>query len=172
MASNPKLPARITNSALARARYEDELEWMRPSDFLDHDLPRPIVLINGAFDLLHVGHMKIIAKARERAGQNGTVVCAMDSDAKVARAKGDGRPIMSWIERAAALNYQPINFLVEIEERSDMDELVSALSPDLRVQGYDYLDHQSAYPHIPKLFVRGTPMRTSEIVKRCQNLKT
>lgn len=171
MTTNTKrLPTRITTSTLARTRYHDEIEWRRPSDFTAIELPRPVVLINGAFDLLHTGHFKIIAKARDRAGMRGTVICALDSDAKITRSKGQGRPIMSWIERAAALNYQPINMLVEIDTREDMDTLIASVRPDLRVQGYDYIDHQSAYPNIPKLFVHGTPMRTTEIIRRIQSL--
>jgi len=162
----PKLPPRLSNYKLARSRFEHELEWYRPSDFSHLTLPRPFVLVNGAFDLLTSSHMRLLFAARHAAGINGTVVVALDSDSKVASEKGDGRPIMSWIERAAALAYMPITCLTEISNREDMDTLITSLKPDLRVQGYEYLSRPTRYPTIPKLFVRDTTLHTSTILNR------
>jgi bifunctional ADP-heptose synthase (sugar kinase/adenylyltransferase) len=164
--SQHKLPPRLPNSALARARtVVNEVEWLRPSDLANHNLPRPIILTNGAFDLAHVGHRRLFAMARKQAGKRGTVICALDSDQKVALAKA-GRPILSWIERAALLNYEPIDFIVEIDSSVDMDSLMTNLKPDLRVQGYSYLSTQTRYPNIPKLYVRDAGMHTSDIIQR------
>jgi bifunctional ADP-heptose synthase (sugar kinase/adenylyltransferase) len=107
--------------------------------------------------------MKVIATARKKAK---TLVCAMDSDELVRKQKGLGRPILSWIERAAAMNYMPIDYLVEIESPREFNHLVSVLKPDLRVQGADYVNVPSRHPSVPKLFVRDGGMRTSEIIRR------
>jgi cytidyltransferase-like protein len=154
---------RIKQFTYSRANYEEELEWSRVEDFVGHSLPRPLVLVNGSFDLLHSGHMKVIATARKKAK---TLVCAMDSDELVRKQKGLGRPILSWIERAAAMNYMPIDYLVEIESPREFNHLVSVLKPDLRVQGADYVNVPSRHPSVPKLFVRDGGMRTSEIIRR------
>lgn len=161
------IPDRLTNFTYISER--DELPWLRPEDFRDLDLPRPVVLINGAFDLLHSGHWKIISRARRKAG---TLVCALDSDARVFR-KDPRRPIQTYIERATMLGYTPVDYLVEIDSDRDFRTLVYALKPDLRVQGPEYRKVDSKYPWIPKAYVSGIGrtgtrigMSTTKIISR------
>lgn len=142
-------PDRLTNFTYISER--DELPWLRPEDFRDIELERPVVLINGAFDLLHSGHWKIITRARRK---SGTLICALDSDSRVSR-KDPRRPIQTYIERATMLGYTPIDYLCEIENDKDMLALVRACRPDLRVQGPEYRRVDSKYPWIPKAFVSG-----------------
>lgn len=132
------------------------------------ELPRPIVLINGAFDLLHSGHWKIIQRARRNAA---TLICALDSDARVAH-KDPRRPIQTYVERATMLGYTPVDYLSEIDSDRDMYTLICALKPDLRVQGPEYAT-VSKYPWIPKAIVSGLDtkgnrmgMSTSQIITR------
>lgn len=162
--------SRYENWFFSRRRLKEgeELEWVRPEGLPKVELPRPVVLINGAFDLLHSGHMRIIFAAREKAGEEGTLVCALDSDGRVGLAKGKGRPVLSFVERASALAYMPIDYLVEISTDGELSRVMGAICPDLRVQGSDYKDHKSKYPNIPKMFVGSGlgAMRTSEIVRR------
>lgn len=160
-------PDRISNFSYISER--DELPWLRPEDFRPLDLPRPIVLINGSFDLLHSGHWKIITRARRRAA---TLVCALDSDARAAR-KDPLRPIQTYVERATMLAYTPLDYLCEIESDRDMLHLIYALKPDLRVQGSDYRNEPSKYPWIPKAYISGITrsgarlgMSTTKIITR------
>lgn len=153
----------IRNWHWAANRDTTELEWMRASAFDGHDLPRPIVVVNGAFDLLHSGHMKVISYARERAK---TLICAMDSDRRIRAAKGPERPILNWIERATALGYLPLDYLVEIDSDTEMRDFLNSVRPDLRVQGGDYLGQASKYPWLDKLYVQTGGLRTSEIIRR------
>jgi bifunctional ADP-heptose synthase (sugar kinase/adenylyltransferase) len=162
----PKLPPRLSNYKLARSRYEHELPWYRPSDFAHLKYTGRVVLVNGAYDILTASHMRLLFAARHAAGQNGTVICALDSDEKIRASKGESRPYMSWVERAAALSYMPINCLTEINTRADMDTLMANLKPTLRVQGYEYLSTDSRYPNIPKLFIRDSGFHTSSLVDR------
>lgn len=157
---------RYKNYTLSRACYDEELEWKRVEDFIGHDLPRPIVLINGAFDLLHASHMRVIFTARKKAGPRGTVVCAMDSDQAIKKVKGQNRPVMSWIERATAMSFMPVDLLCEINSATEFNHLVKALNPDLRVQGGDWMGKPSRHPSIPKLFVRETELHTTAIIQR------
>jgi cytidyltransferase-like protein len=154
---------RRTNYIGARQRVWQPVEWYRAQDTALVVLPHPIVLVNGAFDLLHVGHMRLLYTAKDHAK---TLVVALDSDRKIAANKGPSRPIQSFIERAAALNYMPVDAIVEIDNREDMDALVAALRPDLRVQGWDYKDSTSRYPDIPKLLIRRADTPTSALIQR------
>jgi bifunctional ADP-heptose synthase (sugar kinase/adenylyltransferase) len=100
-----------------------------------------------------------------------TLVVALDSDRKCAM-KGPGRPILSFIERAAALAYMPVDYIVEIDTERDMYDLVKYLSPDLRVQGPDYLNRPTRFPYIRRCIVKDySGMRTSEIIRRCKLVK-
>lgn len=160
-------PDRIRNFRYIVER--DELPWLRPGDFKQLELERPIILINGAFDLLHSGHWKIIHRARRNAR---TLVCALDSDLRVSR-KDPRRPIQTYIERATMLGYSPIDYLCEIDTDRDMYHLISTLKPDLRVQGPEYRNVDSKYPWVPKVYVSGLNksgermgMATSKIIER------
>src|SRR6478609_7363304 len=145
MNSNPtnkssRPPARLINAFIARNRRfdlpdPDEMPWIRVPAMGRIELPRPVVLVNGAFDLLHAGHAKLIFAARDQAK---TLVCALDSDDKVSMEKGVGRPIQTYIERATMLGFMPIDVLVEVGSAKEMHRLIAALRPDLRVQGAEY----------------------------------
>jgi cytidyltransferase-like protein len=163
-----RLPARIQNYYIARERPDEELPWVRPADLAKLELPRPVVVVNGAFDLLHAGHMKVIFAARKRAG---TVIVALDSDTRCAR-KGADRPILRFPERARALEFMPVDYIVEIDSDRDMARLFAAVRPDLRVQGFEYRGKPTKFPGIPKCFVRVGAMSTSKIINRiCQTHK-
>jgi len=151
-----------------RKPHEDELPWVRPADLATLDLPRPLVLTNGCFDVLHSGHMKVLAAARSKAA---TLVTALDSDQRVAALKGLGHPLQSWIERATSLKYMPIDYLVEFGSDQDFTQIMLALRPDLWVRGADHVGDPDPYPWVPKMFVRDGGMRTSEIIRRIQSLK-
>jgi cytidyltransferase-like protein len=166
----PRIAQRYSNYFLARDRHHpsDDLPWIRIADIgRAIHLPHPVVMVNGAFDILHVGHMRNIWTARRLAKDGGTVIAAVDSDARVAR-KGPGRPVLSFIERATALGYMPIDYIVEIEKDADMARLIARAQPDLRVQGMEYRNVPSKFPQIRKCFVRGARIHTSEIIRRCQ----
>ena len=88
-----------------RDHLEHEVPWLWATDFKNLELKRPIVLINGAFDVLHAPHMRLIFAARHKAA---TLICALDEDEKIRASKGPSRPILTFAERAACLNYMPI----------------------------------------------------------------
>ena len=148
---------------LIRRAREEGPPWVRIEDFARMNPFRPVVLVNGAFDILHSGHMKVIFAARRR---GNTLVAALDSDEKVAASKGPGRPIQTWIERATTLGYMPVDYLVEISSEEDMNQLIKTLKPEIRVQGGDYRGQKSRYPSVKKCFVFDCGMRTSTIVER------
>lgn len=94
-----------------------------------------IVLANGCFDLLHVGHVRYLAGARER---GDVLFVGLNGDASVARLKGPGRPLMPAAERAELLAaLRPVDHVVVFEEDT-ADLLVTALRPDVHAKGTDY----------------------------------
>jgi D-beta-D-heptose 7-phosphate kinase/D-beta-D-heptose 1-phosphate adenosyltransferase len=96
---------------------------------------RKVVFTNGCFDLLHVGHVKYLQKARTL---GDLLVLGLNSDASIRRLKGEKRPLIDQEERAhilAALDC--IDYLVIFDEDTPL-ELITALRPDILVKGGDY----------------------------------
>jgi len=94
-----------------------------------------IVFTNGCFDLLHVGHVKYLQKARSF---GDLLILGLNSDASIRRLKGEKRPLIGEDERAhilAALDC--IDYVVVFTEDTPID-LITALKPDVLVKGGDY----------------------------------
>jgi rfaE bifunctional protein nucleotidyltransferase chain/domain len=96
-----------------------------------------IVLANGCFDLIHVGHVRYLNAAR-RLGD--VLFVGINSDASVARLKGPGRPLMPGPERAEILAaLRCVDHVVEFDEDS-AERLVALLRPDVHAKGTDYTE--------------------------------
>ncbi len=94
-----------------------------------------VVLANGCFDVLHVGHVRYLAGAREL---GDVLIVGINSDRQVALQKGDGRPVLPASERAeivAAL--EPVTYVTIFDEPT-VEELLLALRPDVHAKGTDY----------------------------------
>src|ERR1022692_3425590 len=94
-----------------------------------------IVLANGNFDLLHVGHVRYLRGAKELGGK---LVVAINSDDSVRALKGEGRPLMPAEERAEILSaLADVDAVVIFPER-DVRALIRELRPDVHAKGTDY----------------------------------
>ena len=94
-----------------------------------------LVLANGAFDLLHVGHVRYLQGA---AAEGDILVVAVNSDASVRLSKGADRPIVPEAERAelvAAL--VGVQHVVIFDEKT-VETVLRALRPDVHAKGTDY----------------------------------
>lgn len=94
-----------------------------------------IVFTNGCFDLLHLGHVDYLEKAR-RLGDR--LVLGLNTDASVQRLKGPSRPVQSEDSRArviAALEF--VDMVVLFDEETPL-ELIQLVRPDVLVKGDDY----------------------------------
>ena len=96
---------------------------------------RRIVLANGCFDLLHVGHVRYLRAAR-RLGD--VLFVGINSDAAVARLKGPGRPLMPALERAELVaSLRDVDHVVVFDDDT-ADRLVASLKPHVHAKGTDY----------------------------------
>lgn len=148
----------LTNGATPNTQIADIqgdeflIPWER-IDNLGHLRNKRVVLINGAFDLLHEGHMMICHVAREVAGGGGIVVAAVDSDLKLQQTKGGGRPVNSFVRRWRTLSFQPVDFVVEITSDEDFLQLVNLIRPTYRIQSDERRATPSRIPNIPVIVV-------------------
>jgi rfaE bifunctional protein nucleotidyltransferase chain/domain len=96
-----------------------------------------LVLTNGCFDLLHLGHVRYLEAAR-RLGD--ALAVGVNTDASVRRLKGEGRPINPEQERAEVVAALAAVDWVVLFPEDTATELVRALSPAIYVKGGDYSD--------------------------------
>ncbi len=94
-----------------------------------------IVMTNGCFDILHVGHIKIL---REAKALGDRLIVALNSDHSVKRLKGKTRPINSQEKRAEILAALKFVDWVTIFNEDTPEELIKSVSPDFLVKGGDY----------------------------------
>ena len=94
-----------------------------------------IVFTNGAFDLLHVGHLRTLQGARALAD---CLVVAINSDASIRKAKGSSRPIVPEAERAELLCGLSCVDYVTVFDDATVDALLLLLKPDIHAKGTDY----------------------------------
>ena len=94
-----------------------------------------IVLANGCFDLLHVGHVRYLEAAR---ALGDVLFVGINADAAVARLKGPGRPLMPATERAELLAALRAVDHVVVFDDDTADTLITAIRPDIHAKGTDY----------------------------------
>ena len=113
---------------LSRKGVQDVLEEHRRNG-------RRIVLANGVFDLLHVGHIRYLQAAR---AEGDVLVVGVNSDRSARALKGEGRPILTEQARAALVAaLAAVNYVVIFDE-PDVRALLRELRPDVHAKGTDY----------------------------------
>src|SRR6201991_4208902 len=87
-----------------------------------------VVLTSGSFDLIHLGHVKYLAKAKQL---GDVLVVGVDGDAKIRERKGPDRPMVPQEERLELLAHQrPVDF-VYLKEQDARWALIKAVEPDV-----------------------------------------
>lgn len=99
-------------------------------------LPKPVVLTNGVFDILHRGHVTYLEQAR---ALGASLVVAVNTDASVRRlGKGDDRPINTCEDRMAVIAaLESVSLVIAFDEDTAL-EVVQAGRPDIYAKGGDY----------------------------------
>jgi rfaE bifunctional protein nucleotidyltransferase chain/domain len=94
-----------------------------------------IILANGNFDLLHVGHVRYLRGAKALGGK---LVVAVNSDESVRALKGEGRPIMPEQERAEIVSALADVDAVIVFPELDVRAIIREIRPDIHTKGTDY----------------------------------
>ena len=96
---------------------------------------KTIVTTNGCFDILHVGHVRYLEKAKSF---GDVLIVALNSDKSVKSIKGDSRPINNENDRAEILSaLRSVDYVVLFDEDSPI-ELLLQIKPDVHTKGADY----------------------------------
>ena len=116
--------SKILSRNQLRQRVE---EWRRTGE--------RIILANGNFDLLHVGHVRYLRGAKALGGK---LVVAVNSDQSVRTLKGEGRPIMPEQERAEIVSAMADVDAVIVFPELDVRSIIREIRPDIHAKGTDY----------------------------------
>lgn len=93
------------------------------------------VIVNGTFDILHIGHLKLLYHAKSLGDH--LLVC-IDSDDRVRQLKGESRPIYTEHERKYILEaLKPVDEVIVFRSKEELIDLVSKC--DIMVKGSDYI---------------------------------
>ena len=130
----------------------------------------PIVLTSGSFDLIHLGHVKYLQKAKEL---GGVLVVGVDSDAKIRRRKGDDRPMVPETERLELLAHQrPVDMIYLKGDDEPRWGLIKAVQPDVLVltedHSYSEADQRELLEFVGRIEVlpRQASVTTSERIRQ------
>jgi len=106
------------------------------------DLPsltagKKVILANGCFDILHVGHVRYLEGARKL---GDALVVALNSDASVKKLKGPDRPILNEQERVALVSALRCVDHVVVFDEPDVTQILQTLRPAVHAKGTDYTE--------------------------------
>jgi D-glycero-beta-D-manno-heptose 1-phosphate adenylyltransferase len=124
-----------------------------------HDLPslvqgKKVVLANGCFDILHVGHLRYLQAAREL---GDALVVAVNSDASMRRIKDPGRPILAENDRVALVSALRCVDHVALFDEPDVSHVIEVLRPAIHAKGTDYAEQ--TVPERDKVLAYGGEIR-------------
>jgi D-beta-D-heptose 7-phosphate kinase / D-beta-D-heptose 1-phosphate adenosyltransferase len=136
-ASIAELRARILPAATLAAEEKIVFDWAMLDEHLDAWKRQGLRVgfTNGCFDLLHPGHVRLLAEARAACDR---LVVGLNSDASVARLKGEGRPVQPVGSRAEVLAALEAVDLVVVFEKDTPLKLIERVKPTVLVKGGDY----------------------------------
>ena len=97
---------------------------------------KKVVFTNGCYDILHPGHVGLLARAR---AAGDALVVAINSDDSVRRLKGENRPIVSQEDRAELLSgLEMVDYVCVFDEDTPL-EAIEKIRPDVLVKGADWV---------------------------------
>jgi rfaE bifunctional protein nucleotidyltransferase chain/domain len=119
-----------------------------------------VVFTNGCFDLVHLGHVDYLEKARNLGDK---LVLGLNTDKSVSDIKGPNRPVADEVSRARVIASMEFIDLVVLFGEPTPYELIKNLNPDILVKGNDYLAENIVGADIVK--ANGGEVKTIELVK-------
>jgi D-beta-D-heptose 7-phosphate kinase/D-beta-D-heptose 1-phosphate adenosyltransferase len=125
------------------------------------------IFVNGTFDIVHLGHIKLLEYAR--CYPNSFVLVAIDSDIRVKQLKDNSRPINSQYDRLNLLSALKFVDRVEIfNTDQELIDLIKDFKPDVMVKGSDYRDRPiigAEYCKEIKFYDRVEPYSTTKAIQ-------
>ncbi len=101
-----------------------------------HEKGKKIVFTNGCFDILHLGHIDYLEKAKIKGDK---LVIGVNTDDSIRRIKGDSRPVSDQFSRISTLAaLESVDMVILFDEDTPLT-LIEAIEPDILVKGNDYL---------------------------------
>ncbi|MEJ2378730.1 MAG: D-glycero-beta-D-manno-heptose 1-phosphate adenylyltransferase, partial [Pseudolabrys sp.] len=136
-----ELRARILPAATLAPEEKIVFDWSQLDDHLNEWRKQGLRVgfTNGCFDLLHPGHIRLLAGAREACDR---LVVGLNADASVTRLKGEGRPVQPVEARAELLAALEAVDLVVVFEEDTPEKLIARVKPTVLVKGGDYTREQ------------------------------
>jgi D-glycero-beta-D-manno-heptose 1-phosphate adenylyltransferase len=129
-----------------------------------------VVLTSGSFDLIHLGHVKYLVRAKEF---GGVLVVGVDSDAKIRSRKGEDRPMVPEQERLELLAHQrPVDLIYLKDDDDGRWDLIKAVRPHVLVVSEDnsYTDEEQRelleYCERIEVLERQASVTTSERIRQ------
>ncbi|HEV2715515.1 MAG TPA: adenylyltransferase/cytidyltransferase family protein, partial [Terriglobales bacterium] len=124
MSTETEIKEKILNGEQVKQRIA---EWRRGGE--------SIILANGGFDLLHVGHIRYLHAAKQLGGR---LIVAVNSDESMRWLKGQGRPLIPAEERAEIIAALADVDAVVIFSEPNVHRLIREIRPDIHAKGTDY----------------------------------
>jgi D-glycero-beta-D-manno-heptose 1-phosphate adenylyltransferase len=165
----------VSNGILGPASSTDQRIVASLDDMADkaqhlRGLGYSVVLTSGSFDLIHLGHVKYLERAKEC---GDFLAVGVDCDAKIRRRKGDDRPMVPEEERLQMLAYQrPVDFVYLKRDEDERWGLIRATRPDVLVLTADHsygeedLQELRQYCVEIKVLPRQASVTTSERIRQ------
>lgn len=118
-----------------------------------------IVLANGGFDLIHVGHIRYLKDAKKK---GDILIVALNSDSSVRKLKGPGRPILAEDERIEIISsFYFVDYVIIFNEET-VNTIIQRLKPDVHAKGSDYTketvpERDTVHKYGGKIAITGGP---------------
>lgn len=138
-----------------------------------------MVLANGCFDLIHIGHIRYLKESKKK---GDILVVALNSDSSVRKLKGKGRPILNENERAEIISsFSFVDYITFFNEEK-VDKVLLSLKPHVHAKGSDYTEEtvpekETVQDYGGKIAITGGPKVKStsklieEIAAKIKNIK-
>lgn len=129
-----------------------------------------VVLVNGCFDLIHVGHIRYLKESRKK---GDILVLALNSDSSIRKLKGEGRPVLDEKERVEILSSFSFMDYITVFEEKNVKKVLLALRPEIHAKGTDYTvetvpEKETVRNYGGEIVITGGPKvkSTSQLIKQ------